>query len=193
MHDKAAQKEAQRKKGIEARKALGKEKAAQYGQTVAHKLLNASVYAEAKTIFSYQPFNGETDIALFNHQALLDGKQLAFPICEGVQSGKMVAAVPMDADAWETGKYGIRAPIKSRSIILDPIDIDLVIVPCTAFNGAQKMRIGMGAGYYDRYLPQCEKAVAIAVAYEAQQVDAIYTEPWDVALHAIVTELNWYA
>ena len=35
--------------------------------------------------------------------------------------------------------------------------LDLVLVPCTAFD-AGCYRVGMGKGYYDRYLPYCTRA-----------------------------------
>lgn len=41
------------------------------------------------------------------------------------------------------GQYGIRTPILSRSEILLPEALDLVLVPCTAFD-ADCFRVGMG-------------------------------------------------
>jgi 5-formyltetrahydrofolate cyclo-ligase len=164
--------------------------AANYSQLIAQRIISSPEYVKASTILSYQPFGGEVNISFFNEHAILDGKRVAFPICYG--NGKMIAALPNGTAAWETGKYGIRAPIESESQILVPNEIDLVIVPCTAFHGTRKMRIGMGAGYYDRYLPQCQKAVSIAVAYEVQQIEDICVEEWDVPLDHIVTEKHWY-
>ncbi len=46
----------------------------------------------------------------------------------------------------------------------------------------------MGGGYYDRFLPRCERAVIAAVAYELQRVDELETEPWDVAMDLVFTE-----
>jgi 5-formyltetrahydrofolate cyclo-ligase len=191
LHDIAERKLLQRKAGIAARKALDKETAALYSGLISQRLLDAGCYGAARTVFSYQAFNGEADVALFNGQAVLDGKRVAYPICYG--GGRMIAAVPLDADAWETGKYGIRAPKIERSTVIDPAEIDMVIVPCTAFDGASRLRVGMGAGYYDRYLPQCVNAFTVAAAFEVQAVaDELAHDQWDVALCAIATEKNWY-
>jgi len=48
----------------------------------------------------------------------------------------------------------------------------------------------MGGGYYDRFLPRCEKAVVAAVAYELQRVDELEAEPWDVAMDVVFTEVE---
>ena len=104
----------------------------------------------------------------------------------------MLAAIPAGPDAWQTGMYKIKEPLEELSLILEPDEIGLVIAPCAAFDGARRMRVGMGAGYYDRYLPKCTNSINIAVAYEAQHIPDICTDTWDVPLDAIVTEKRWY-
>ena len=157
---------------------------------IAEKLIADSAFEKAKTILSYQAFAGEADTTGINEYALRQGKTLAFPIC--YSGGVMAAAVPNTPDDWETGKYGIKAPVETRSLILDPADIDLVIVPCTAFDGKNRMRIGWGAGYYDRFLPKCKKAVSIAIAFEGQKIEDLCCDEWDVPLDAVITEGNRY-
>ena len=69
-----------------------------------------------------------------------------------------------------------------------PLDqIDLIFVPGVAFD-LQGYRIGYGAGFYDRFLPQCPQAVWIGLAYEAQIVADTFPQPWDVPLHQVLTE-----
>ena len=69
--------------------------------------------------------------------------------------------------------------------------LDLVLVPCTAFDAACR-RVGMGKGYYDRYLPRCRNAVALGVAFEAQRVEAAAVDAHDQRLDAFVTERGIY-
>ena len=189
MSDVFNQKNLQRKAGMNARKSLNKDTAANFSRIISEKLISCS-YASVHTIFSYQPFGGEVDISYFNEWAAQEGKRIAYPVCH--IEGKMNAVLPNDIAAWEIGKYGIKTPIESQSVVLSPTDIELIIVPCTAFHGNRKMRIGMGAGYYDRFLPQCSKAITIAVAYEAQQIHNLYVDEWDLPLDYIVTEKHWY-
>ena len=179
----------QRKIGIAARRSLTPDSSSALSRIICEKLRRSS-FAKASTILSYQAFGGEVDLFLFHEWAASEGKRVAFPLCYG--DGKMVAALPRDEDAWETGKYGIMTPIESRSIILDPAELELVLIPCTAFHGVRKIRCGMGSGYYDRYLPQCKNAATIAAAFENQHIIDLYVDDWDVRLDHIVTELNWY-
>ncbi|HWQ78845.1 MAG TPA: 5-formyltetrahydrofolate cyclo-ligase [Anaerovoracaceae bacterium] len=190
MTDTVSPKILQRKTGISARKALNQESAQRFSKIIAEKLAAEPIFDRSNTILSYRSFAGEVDTVFFNDYALRQGKRLAFPICYA--AGVMVAAVPNAPDGWECGKYGITAPIESRCLILDPVEIDLVIVPCTAFDGQKRMRIGWGAGYYDRYLPRCKNAASIAIAYEAQHIEGLYCDEWDVPLDAIITESNRY-
>ena len=179
----------QRKQGILARKALA-EAAPGYSRAVCERLLKSLAYQTANVIFTYSPFGGEVDVSYFNRQAQADGKTVAYPVCG--EGGAMVAAVPQSEASWGTGKYGISAPALAASRILAPADIDLMILPCAAFDPTNRARIGMGGGYYDRYLPQCKNATSIAVAYEAQKIHGLYVEVWDAAPDAVVTELGWY-
>ena len=69
--------------------------------------------------------------------------------------------------------------------------LDLVLVPCTAFD-ADCYRVGMGKGYYDRYLPRCTRAVKIGIALEVQRVPRAAVDDHDQRLDAFVTERGIY-
>jgi 5-formyltetrahydrofolate cyclo-ligase len=87
--------------------------------------------------------------------------------------------------------YGIRTPVLERSVLLEPEQLDLVLVPCTAFD-ADCFRVGMGKGYYDRYLPRCTKAAKIGIALEVQRVAHAAVDEHDQRLDAFVTERGLY-
>ena len=121
--------------------------------------------------------------------AARQGKQVAYPVCG--EDFRLTAAVPAPADGWEVGAYGIRTPILARAEICPPEALDLILVPCTAFDAACR-RVGMGKGYYDRYLPGCTRAVKIGAAFEAQRVPRAAVGPCDQQLDAFVTEKGIY-
>jgi 5-formyltetrahydrofolate cyclo-ligase len=70
----------------------------------------------------------------------------------------------------------------------DPLTIDLVIVPGTAFTAGGD-RLGQGGGWYDRFLrtvrPTC---VTIGVAFEPQLLEKLPIEPHDIRLDLVVTD-----
>jgi len=142
----------------------------------------------ARTILLYAAFGFEADLAAFAEKAQAMGRKLAYPVCgEGYS---LTAAVP-EPDGWEVGQYGIRTPILSRSELLLPDTLDVVLVPCTAFD-AECFRVGMGKGYYDRYLPRCKNAVTLGIAFEAQRVPGAVVDAHDQRLDGFVTERKVY-
>ena len=52
--------------------------------------------------------------------------------------------------------------------------------------------MGMGAGFYDRYLAKCVNAHIAAVAFEVQKADCIPMEPWDKPMEMVFTEAGTY-
>jgi 5-formyltetrahydrofolate cyclo-ligase len=72
-----------------------------------------------------------------------------------------------------------------------PADLDLIIVPLVAFDESCN-RIGMGGGYYDRFLKNYPKARKVGLAYELQKVSHVPVEQHDVRLDQIVTEKSVY-
>ena len=110
----------------------------------------------------------------------------------GVQIRRMDKSyISNPADGWEMGAYGIRTPVLERAALIRPEALDLVLVPCTAFDAVCR-RVGMGKGYYDRYLPRCRNAVALGVAFEAQRVPEAAADEQDRQLDGFVTERKVY-
>lgn len=82
--------------------------------------------------------------------------------------------------------FGTREPPASAS----PVDPDLLIVPLLAFDRAG-MRLGYGAGYYDRTLAGLrarKPVIAVGVAYAAQEVPEVPHDASDEPLDWIITE-----
>ena len=176
-------KKKQRAAVLKKRDALPSEVRAAASRTVCEKLLTLDAYRSAKTVFLFRAFRSELDLSLFAEQAKRDGKTLVYPYCP--DRSHMIALMP--GDAWETNRFGIPVPVPEQSTAVDPADIDLVLCPCVAFDRDGR-RLGMGAGYYDRFLPQCRKAIKILIAFEAQRLDKVCTEDFDIPMDAVITE-----
>ena len=129
--DIAEEKQAQRTSGKAARRALSPEQRAAANAALCARLWQLDAVQNAQTILLYAAFGGEADLAGFAAEAARRGKVLAYPVCG--ENCSLTAAVP-GPDGWETGLYGIRTPVLERSVLLEPEQLDLVLVPCTAFD-----------------------------------------------------------
>ena len=92
-------------------------------------------------------------------------------------------------------RLGIYEPTTRRFV--NTHSVDIIFMPLLGFD-PQGSRIGMGGGYYDRHLAFkrqrrfIKKPYLVGLAYEAQKLDMIECEPWDISLDAVVTEEKTY-
>ena len=84
-------------------------------------------------------------------------------------------------------RYGMLQPDQNVCPKFPLNQLDLIIVPGIAFD-LKKYRIGYGGGYYDRFLPKCQQATWIGLAFEDQLIRDTLPQSWDVALHFIFSE-----
>lgn len=157
----------------------------EYSEIICRRLTELPCLRAARTVFSYCATEGEVNLDDFHRWAVSQGKRLAFPVTRG--GGVMEARVPRDDKSWETGGYGIPAPIPERSVLIPPEQIDAILIPCVGFD-ANGGRLGHGGGYYDRYLAACPDAARVCAAFEAQRLEAVARESTDLPMGAIVTE-----
>ena len=69
---------------------------------------------------------------------------------------------------------------------------DLIIVPVIGFD-ARRNRIGLGGGWYDKFLVTQPDALKVGLAFESALVpDGIQPEHHDIVLDKIITEVNSY-
>ncbi|MEG1525080.1 MAG: 5-formyltetrahydrofolate cyclo-ligase [Clostridia bacterium] len=183
-------KKLQRENGIAGRMAIDAQQRAEMDAAICTVVVGTPFFRDANIILSYQDFRGEVSLSACDAAARGLGKTVLYPYCLG--AGEMLALLPEDEGAWITGKYGIRTPNPARAAVITPERIDLVLVPCTAFD-AEGNRIGMGGGYYDRFLPRCMHAHKIMIAYEAQRVDTVEHEIHDVSMQLTITENHVYS
>jgi len=82
----------------------------------------------------------------------------------------------------------IAMPTSSKSEPLPEHKFDLIIVPVLGFD-KQCHRLGLGGGWYDRFLANQPQALKIGLAYQAGYIeDGLPHEPHDIALDLIITE-----
>ena len=172
-----------RREKIRARESLSPAQRRDFSTVIVQRLALLPEYRAAETVMVYRAVKGEVRLEG------LSGKRFVWPLCIG--EGEMIALLPENERAWQKGYCGIPEPVRERSEEISPGEIDLVICPCTVFDSACR-RMGMGKGFYDRFLSRCSRARFVAVAFEAQKTEQLTASPWDVPMDAVVTEKAVY-
>lgn len=171
----------------QARSSLSAAERAEKSAQAVERLAQSEVFCGANTVMIYDHVGAELSLdSLLTHPAAA-GKRFCYPLC--TSRTEMIAMLP---GAWQSGAYGIREPVRELSEEIAPEQLDLVVCPGTGFDPACN-RMGMGGGYYDRYLPLCKNARIVMVAFEAQKVPALPVDPWDRPVEQVFTEAAVYS
>lgn len=178
-----------RRAGIIARESLGQEERETASNRIVERILESPEYKNAGIVMLYKAVRGEVRLDTLESDPSASGKRLVYPYC--IDKVSMAALEPLNEDSWGKGAYGIPEPLPEKSLEISPEQIDLVICPCTVYD-EKCNRIGMGAGYYDRFLEKCVNAHIISVAFEVQKAADIPVCSWDKAMEKIYTETKIY-
>lgn len=149
----------------------------------AARLLEGEI-AQARCVAGYMPLGSEFPVQAALERAAALGRATALPIVTARDSA-MHFAPWRPGDALTAGWAGLAQPDTDVGVVPD-----LILAPLVGFDRTLG-RLGQGAGFYDRYFAEAPHARRIGIAWACQEMDAIPTDPWDVPLHAIVTELEW--
>ena len=154
---------------------------------IMRRLLSLDEFSEAIAVMLYVSVKGEVETREIIRDCLSLGKKVAVPVTDKGSRSLNVAEIK-DLSELGTGSFGVPEPDQDFLRLLNPKEIDIVIVPGIAFDPMGN-RIGYGFGYYDNFLknvrPSCRK---IALAYELQIVEKVPASGKDVRVQKIVTE-----
>lgn len=152
--------------------------------SITRHIVACDAYRKAKRIMGYLAFSREASVDGVLAAALADGKEVYVPYI--TSATEFVAARIYNMKDFTLDRYGIRSVAQPVAAI-EPDKLDLILVPGVAFD-KQGNRMGMGAGYYDRFLPQTGRAVTIGVTYDALVTDKLITDEYDVQMQLLATE-----
>ncbi len=145
-----------------------------------------AVYLQPGTIVAgYKAMDSEADPSALLLAAHSRGCSIALPHVTS-RSAPMQFLSWSPGDPFEDGPFGLLQPRADAP----PVSPDVVLVPLVAFD-SRLMRLGQGAGHYDRALSVLEKTIAIGIGWSIQHAPAIAADPWDVPMDAVLTEKSW--
>jgi 5-formyltetrahydrofolate cyclo-ligase len=170
-----------RKRLVKARAELSSEVRAAEAQALADAV--SAVAWPAATVCAYVPVGTEPGSLALLDALRAAGRRVLLPI--------VVGAAPLDwgvyfgADSLVPGPFGLREPSGFRLGPGAVANADAVLVPALAVD-RRGVRLGRGAGHYDRSLGAVT-APRIAVVREEEFVDRLPAEPHDVPMTAVLT------
>ena len=180
------------------RNALSEEAVKKNSEIIANNLRNSPEYLQATHIAYYLPIRGEADPTLIapSQQELASthptDKYFYLPVLKKNNETGLHFIQVTNNTRFETNKYGITEPVFHSNDLIQPDQLDLVVMPLVNFDLLGN-RIGMGGGFYDRTFAfkqssTSKKPLLMGYAYEFQRVDQLEPKPWDVKLDGVVTD-----
>lgn len=174
-------KEEIRSRMLSIRKGIPDEEKHEMSRSVMERLFDLEEFHNAKTVAFYLSKRDEVDTwAMVEEEAhakevllpIVKEKNLRFVYYE--KNGKMVR-----------GPYGIMEPVGAE---FGGAGMDLMVMPLAAAD-RKGNRIGMGKGYYDRYLngEGPKPKVLVGLCFDFQVVEDVPAEAHDVPLDIIIT------
>ncbi len=189
MTDIADRKKLLRKEALGRRRSLTAEARQEKSRLIADKLLSDRRVKAAGTILGFFSMKDEVEMEDILRRLLEMGKRVALPLVTG--PGRMEAVELKSFDDLVPGDFNIPTVREEVREIVKPEELDCVLVPAVAFSDAG-YRLGMGGGFYDRYLIRATKASRLAVVFDCQifPEEGFPREEYDQQVDSVFTENN---
>ena len=176
----------------ERRRALPAQTRIAAAEALADRLLASPFAPRSGHVAGYWAMDGE--IGLHAFQLRLPAPLIyCLPLLH--DDGTLRFAPWKPGDALVTNRFGIPEPDVAPEAALTAGDMDLIVLPLVGFD-PRCHRLGMGGGWYDRSLAFRHARTAppwlVGAAFEAQRLDAVASEAWDVRLDAVCSEAATY-
>ncbi len=151
------------------------------------RMLDTPWFQSAQVIMLYAPTEYELDVTLLARECERTGRRVVVPQTNWEEKSLQPALVDRWDGPWDVIRYGIRQPPASATAV-SAYQIDLVVVPGLAFD-RHRMRLGRGAGLYDRFLGQADvRAAKIGIGFDWQLLPEIPVFDHDQRLDGVVVE-----
>ena len=181
-----------RQRNRKRRAAIAQDNLNEAAKKLCQRIIELPEYQQAEKIAAYFAVNGEISLAPVIDHALALGKKIYLP---NLDQKSLRFSPYFSEQRMRINKFRLPEPDVTDDEMLQPNELDLVLAPLVVFD-ANRNRIGMGGGFYDRSFSfrkqGADKPVLIGVAHELQKVDKLVPEVWDVQLDKVVTDQSVY-
>jgi 5-formyltetrahydrofolate cyclo-ligase len=156
-------------------------------------LAETAVFKNAQHIACYLAKSCEFDLQPIIELIWQTHKKCYLPVL-GPEQKKSLHFIAYEADdCLQTNCYAIQEPLFSAAKEIPAEQLELVLVPMMGFDLAGH-RLGSGSGYYDRAFafllqqPRPLQPYFVGVGYQAQALDSVPYDAWDVPMNGLLTE-----
>ncbi|MDD4881197.1 MAG: 5-formyltetrahydrofolate cyclo-ligase [Gallionellaceae bacterium] len=169
----------------------------QAGRAITRFALAHGLLASKRRLGLYIPAKSELDCLPLLNRALWLGAECYLPVVPRARQRQLWFSRLGKGPHWGLNRYGIPEYGHRQSRRLRAADLDILFLPLLGFDESG-YRMGMGGGYYDASLAflarrrHWHKPRLIGLAFEAQKVARLPTDPWDIPLDAVITERRYY-
>ena len=137
-----------------------------------------------QSIAIYYPFDNEASPLEIMNYLHSKNKEVLLPVIENNSKTLSFAKYDIQSELLEN-HLGIFEPKDKKFVDIE--DIDIVLIPCVAFND-KLFRLGMGGGFYDRTFSKKSSTILIGVAYSFQYENESFQEKHDVKMDYVITQ-----
>ena len=170
-------KESVRKKALGKRNEISEEDLKRKSRSIIAKLETLNEFIQAFRVLAYYSHGNEVQtLEALEHWSA--EKQLFLP-----KLNEDSSFIALPHGELKPNRYGIPEPVSGS----EPEELDLIIVPGVAFDKSGG-RLGMGKGYYDRFLSSHKGVLRVALAFHEQILASIPQKPYDESVDIIVTD-----
>src|SRR3954451_7542110 len=176
-----------RKDALMRRDAIPATERAQAAEAIAARAFPL-VIAPGTIVSAFMPLKTEVNPLPLMRKLAAAGAQLALPAIAG-RGNPLVMRAFAFGDELASGQWGIREPKTDAPEVVP----DILLVPLLAFDRTGH-RVGYGAGYYDMTIAKARSikpAVAVGIAFAAQEIPEVPVTPRDARLDLVLTEREW--
>lgn len=175
------------------RSSLSPSEQARAAGQLARNLAATRLFRTSRRIAVYLPNDGEIATHPVMTRLWAMGKECFLPMLSRLRHDRLWFAPYLPDTALAGNRFGIPEPVVPARAWVRAQELDLILMPLVAFD-SQGNRLGMGGGYYDkslaflRHRQAWRKPHLIGLAHDFQQVPRLEAFPWDIPLHAVVTD-----
>jgi 5-formyltetrahydrofolate cyclo-ligase len=144
-------------------------------------------FVAGRTVSGFIPVGSEADPRALLSIAHAAGCKTALPFVTS-RASPMQFLRWSPGDPLQEGPFGLMQPSRDAELC----EPDVILTPLVAFDRSL-MRLGQGAGHYDRALSLLDTAFVVGIAWSIQEAPLLPADPWDIPLNAVLTEKAWIA